>query len=931
MNPKSYPNFDYDDMKTSNNDEEMSYLEKWTKCMDRIKHGIILRPLIFLAKTSATYPNLTISLTITISFFLIVLGLATNFSVETSESILWNPTGSIDQKNKEWLDEEAGFPKQPGRIRVLFHARGENVLSIDAMHRAFDVIDLVRNFEGYDEICPELLCEIQSPTGFWKNHNRTLFHQDIFDMNYDVKEALSSFLTSDGKFVIREKIYGDSIPQVTVNDMHGFVFQQLVQQGQTSETDLFAPELLSTAAQEFKLESAKSFHIGFELPEGPNSYKFEDNMVKALHQLSHQWSEIGPYEIAVNCRDCATEELVQGIVNDAPLFGASFLVMAVVCIVTLSKKDRIKSRGLLGIGAVLTIFLSILSGYGFLFSIGIPLTPLTAIFPYVMLGIGLDDTFILTDAFERVEFNQPGIEKVEHTIQTVGMSITLSTLTTVVTYFLGCMNSTAGIRWFCLYAAITISIDFLYQITFFSALMILDERRMKQRRKDFCICYIAKSEPDHLTDKNSQNITGLTSVVSDSVDRPGLIDVCIENMFRPGVKIIILIAFTILFAGSIYIASGIETALDGLAVYPQNSYVKQYFEDVLSYSTSLKTNTAGVYFRDVDVSDENIQMAMSGFVDTLVEDIPYVTSPPLFFWLRDFKMFLNNMDSLQTLPFNEQLNTFLNTEPYKSFYVNDIVRDETGTVTASRTTIIYDDLEMFDIQNEIKAYNAQQEVTKEFVLNKGLLDAHFFTYGSVYFTWELWDLLKTEIIVTSGLGLLSIFLISLIFVPHPIASMIIVPTVFFVYVETLAMFRLSGLHINGLTAVGLITCIGLVIDYSNHICMTYFEIKDAKDRNERSKKVLSTIGTSVLKGGLTTFIGVLPLAFNSTLGFQTLFITFVAITSLGLSHGFIFIPVVLSIIGPMGGKEDENISQEGENYNDLELNSTSSADSCCLE
>ena len=107
-----------------------------------------------------------------------------------------------------------------------------------------------------------------------------------------------------------------------------------------------------------------------------------------------------------------------------------------------------------------------------------------------------------------------------------------------------------------------------------------------------------------------------------------------------------------------------------------------------------------------------------------------------------------------------------------------------------------------------------------------------------------------------------------------------------------------------MTATGLITCIGLVMDYANHICLTYFEIHGAISRNERVKMVISSIGISILKGGFTTFLGILCLGFNSTLSFRTMFITFIAITTMGVSHGLIFLPIVLSIWGPMKDSKD---------------------------
>jgi Niemann-Pick C1 protein len=61
---------------------------------------------------------------------------------------------------------------------------------------------------------------------------------------------------------------------------------------------------------------------------------------------------------------------------------------------------------------------------------------------------------------------------------------------------------------------------------------------------------------------------------------------------------------------------------------------------------------------------------------------------------------------------------------------------------------------------------------------------------------------------------------------------------------------------------------------------------------------LEKIGGSVLLGGLSTFLGVVPLAFSSREVFVNFFILFSLMAALGISHGLIFLPVVLAILGP---------------------------------
>ena len=107
-----------------------------------------------------------------------------------------------------------------------------------------------------------------------------------------------------------------------------------------------------------------------------------------------------------------------------------------------------------------------------------------------------------------------------------------------------------------------------------------------------------------------------------------------------------------------------------------------------------------------------------------------------------------------------------------------------------------------------------------------------------------------------------------------------------------------GLHINSLTYVIIVMAIGLLVDFLVHIMLRFYEI-DGSSREEKAKETLRTMGASMFVGGVTTFLGVCPLVLSSTHIFMTVFWSFLAIVTLGFTHGLILLPVVLSLVGPV--------------------------------
>lgn len=64
---------------------------------------------------------------------------------------------------------------------------------------------------------------------------------------------------------------------------------------------------------------------------------------------------------------------------------------------------RIHSRGLLGLAAVANVILSMVAGFGICMALGLPFVALVNLLPFLLLGIGVDDAFILVNGIEAVK------------------------------------------------------------------------------------------------------------------------------------------------------------------------------------------------------------------------------------------------------------------------------------------------------------------------------------------------------------------------------------------------------------------------------------------------------------------------------------------------------------------------------------------------
>ncbi|CAN0137312.1 unnamed protein product [Ectocarpus sp. 6 AP-2014] len=90
--------------------------------------------------------------------------------------------------------------------------------------------------------------------------------------------------------------------------------------------------------------------------------------------------------------------------------------------------------------------------------------------------------------------------------------------------------------------------------------------------------------------------------------------------------------------------------------------------------------------------------------------------------------------------------------------------------------------------------------------------------------------------------------------------------------------------------------VGLVVDYIVHIVHYFLHQNPNISKDDRIANALGEIGPSVLVGAMTTFLGIMPLAFANMAAFRVFFKMFFVIISFGFFHGVVFIPVMLSIL-----------------------------------
>ncbi|KAK6042043.1 hypothetical protein COOONC_20451 [Cooperia oncophora] len=118
-----------------------------------------------------------------------------------------------------------------------------------------------------------------------------------------------------------------------------------------------------------------------------------------------------------------------------------------------------------------------------LFLLGFPFNSITLVMPFLIIGVGSDDVFIIIHAMRKTNKKMPLEDQIAETMEEAGPSITVTSLTNILSFAIGILTPTPAISIFCLYTSVGLAVDFVYQLTFFVAALVYEEMRIAEPEK----------------------------------------------------------------------------------------------------------------------------------------------------------------------------------------------------------------------------------------------------------------------------------------------------------------------------------------------------------------------------------------------------------------------------------------------------------------
>jgi Niemann-Pick C1 protein len=176
------------------------------------------------------------------------------------------------------------------------------------------------------------------------------------------------------------------------------------------------------------------------------------------------------------------------------LIQIAIMLVAVYTILVLGTFSHMHCRLVVSLMGLFCVGLSYAAGFGFSFYCGGETAGVHNLMPFLLIGIGVDDMFVICNAVDQTDLFKPANERIREAMKHAGPSITITSLTNTLAFAFGGLNSLTSLRSFCLFAAACVMMLYLVVMSVFLCVVIWDTERVGRKKGECCGLFMCKMD-----------------------------------------------------------------------------------------------------------------------------------------------------------------------------------------------------------------------------------------------------------------------------------------------------------------------------------------------------------------------------------------------------------------------------------------------------
>eukprot|EP00058_Branchiostoma_floridae_P024565 XP_002610055.1 hypothetical protein BRAFLDRAFT_125689 [Branchiostoma floridae] len=653
------------------------------------------------------------------------------------------------------------------------------------------------------------------------------------------------------------------------------------------------------------VSTAAAFKLTFYLRSG-NS---EDD------KLSEEWekaflSYMGNFEsdiidVSRTSSQSLEEELSALTARIIPRFSITFTVLITFSILSCMMLDMVRTKPWLGMLGVLSAGMAVVSSMGLCLYCGVTFTSVVASMPFLIVGIGVDDMFIMLAAWRKTHPGGSVEERMGETYAEAAVSITITTVTDGLAFGIGAITVFPAIRVFCIYTGVAVLFDYFFQITFFGACMVYVGRREKGNRHAATCMPVAT--PHEVEDRSGCYRLFCTGNTMAGVNERGEFsgsDHAVMTFFKDyfghfitktWVKVVVMLVFAGYLGCAIW---GCLQAREGIRLSnlaADDSYVVSYNNKDEQHFTTYGAKISVIFTDELEYWEATVQGQVENALSRFEETDFTTGKNESESWLRDYLDFIDQFSGIipglnasSKEPFITNLrHHFLTIPRFKRYELDIEFNDNKSEILASR----------FLVQTKEISSSVRE---KDLVIKmRELADQSPFqttVYHPSFIFYDQYIAILPNTLQNLGIATATMFVVALVLVPHPVCSIWVTLSIASICTGVVGYMTFWDVNLDAISMINIIMCIGFSVDFSAHVTYAYVSCKEDSS-NARAVFALYSLGMPILQGALSTILGVAALSTAPSYIFRTFFKTMFLVILLGAFHGLVILPVVLTFVG----------------------------------
>ncbi|XP_056315234.1 patched domain-containing protein 3 [Danio aesculapii] len=572
------------------------------------------------------------------------------------------------------------------------------------------------------------------------------------------------------------------------------------------------------------------------------------------------------------------------------LFSITYALAINIAVFSCLRLDCVRTKVWVALFGVVSAGMAVLASFGLLLFCGMPFAMTVGSAPFLILGVGVDDMFIMISSWQKTAVDKDVEFRLGEAYKEAGVSITITTLTDVLAFYIGLLTPFRSVQSFCMYTSTALLFCYLFNITFFGACLALNGRREKSNRH-FLTCMT-------VPEASSNAVSCCVGGVFDEKTRKEHempMEVFFKKYYGPflakvWVKTLVCLIYAGYLAVSIYGCFQMEEGLDLKHLATDGSYVGDYYDREDEFFSAFGPNVMLV------IKDEHFQywspdarksldLCLENFGDLTMVD----SEIPPTSWLHAYMQFGQSapFDLNNEMIFKTQLPAFLNRSEFSHdvhFTDNHINASRMFIQTVNIKTAI-DEKDMLNAFRETADKCGRLETPVDLIV-----------YHPAFIYFDQYAIIVSNTIQNLVVATCVMLVISLLLIPNPLCSLWVTFSIASIIVGVAGFMSLWGVSLDSVSMINLVICIGFSVDFSAHISYAFVS-SEKSSANEKATDALHKLGYPIIQGAVSTIAGVVVLAAAKSYIFRTFFKIMLLVILFGALHGILFLPVFLSFLG----------------------------------